>query len=170
MTLLRGLEPWKNSICLVGGLTPRYLVRARPPDVPPHAGTQDVDIVIDLHDPMLFLIYRLKRCGRSVQRKVPNVNDGGCSVYASMVASALERAGIKAWGVVMGPATAYLDRAREISSPRSWSLLRAHPRAVRALHNCIGAGWHCRCERCTHAPDSLPGSGAGPFHRLGVSA
>jgi hypothetical protein len=32
----------------VGGLTPRYLVSARPPEVPPHAGTQDVDIVIDL--------------------------------------------------------------------------------------------------------------------------
>jgi hypothetical protein len=48
VTLLRGLGPWKESVFLVGGLTPRYLVRARPPDVPPHAGTQDVDIVIDL--------------------------------------------------------------------------------------------------------------------------
>lgn len=48
MTLLRGLGPWKHSVFLVGGLTPRYLVQARPPDVPPHAGTQDVDIVIDL--------------------------------------------------------------------------------------------------------------------------
>ncbi len=48
LTLLRGLGPWKNSVFLVGGLTPRYLVRARPPEVPPHAGTQDVDIVIDL--------------------------------------------------------------------------------------------------------------------------
>lgn len=48
VTLLRGLGPWKKSIFLVGGLTPRYLVKARPPDVPPHAGTQDVDIVIDL--------------------------------------------------------------------------------------------------------------------------
>lgn len=48
VTLLRGLGPWKDSIFLVGGLTPRYLVPARPPDVPPHAGTQDVDIVVDL--------------------------------------------------------------------------------------------------------------------------
>lgn len=48
LTLLRGLGPWKNSVFLVGGLTPRYLVKARPPEVPPHAGTQDVDIVIDL--------------------------------------------------------------------------------------------------------------------------
>jgi hypothetical protein len=48
LTLLRGLGPWKNSVFLVGGLTPRYLVTARPPEVPQHAGTQDVDIVIDL--------------------------------------------------------------------------------------------------------------------------
>jgi hypothetical protein len=48
VTLLRGLGPWKESVCLVGGLTPRYLVKARPPIVPAHAGTLDVDIVIDL--------------------------------------------------------------------------------------------------------------------------
>lgn len=48
VTLLRGLGPWKESIYLVGGLTPRYLVKARPPLVPAHAGTLDVDIVIDL--------------------------------------------------------------------------------------------------------------------------
>lgn len=48
VTLLRGLGPWKKSVFLVGGLTPRYLVKARPPSVPAHAGTQDVDIVIDV--------------------------------------------------------------------------------------------------------------------------
>jgi len=48
VTLLRGLGPWKGSIYLIGGLTPKYLVTARPPVVPPHAGTLDVDIVIDL--------------------------------------------------------------------------------------------------------------------------
>lgn len=48
VTLLRGLGPWKDSVYLVGGLTPRYLVAARPPTVPAHAGTLDVDIVIDL--------------------------------------------------------------------------------------------------------------------------
>ena len=48
VTLLRGLGPWKNSVYLVGGLTPRYLVEARPPDVPAHAGTSDVDIVVEL--------------------------------------------------------------------------------------------------------------------------
>ena len=48
VTLLRGLGPWKESVFLIGGLTPRYLVAARPPTVPAHAGTLDVDIVIDL--------------------------------------------------------------------------------------------------------------------------
>lgn len=48
VTFLRGLGPWKESVYLIGGLTPRYLVKARPPTVPPHAGTLDVDIVIDL--------------------------------------------------------------------------------------------------------------------------
>ena len=48
VTLLRGLGPWKDSVFLVGGLTPRYLVAARPPEVTAHAGTLDVDIVIDL--------------------------------------------------------------------------------------------------------------------------
>lgn len=49
VTLLRGLGPWKESVYLIGGLVPRYLVAARPPAVPAHAGTLDVDIVIDLH-------------------------------------------------------------------------------------------------------------------------
>lgn len=47
VTLFRGLGPWKDSVYLIGGLTPRYLVPQRPPDVPRHAGTLDVDIVID---------------------------------------------------------------------------------------------------------------------------
>lgn len=46
-TLLRELGPWKDSIYLVGGLVPRYLVTARPPAMPAHAGTMDVDVVID---------------------------------------------------------------------------------------------------------------------------
>ena len=48
VTLLRGLGPWKESVYLIGGLTPRYLVAARPPVVPAHAGTLDVDLVVDL--------------------------------------------------------------------------------------------------------------------------
>ena len=48
VTLLRGLGPWKESVYLVGGLTPRYLVTSRPPEVPQHAGTGDVDVVVDM--------------------------------------------------------------------------------------------------------------------------
>jgi len=48
VTLLRGMGPWKDSVYLIGGLAPRYLVPERPPDVPAHAGTLDVDVVVDL--------------------------------------------------------------------------------------------------------------------------
>jgi hypothetical protein len=48
VTLLRGLGPLRSSIYLIGGLTPRYLVSAKPPDIPPHAGTGDLDLVIDM--------------------------------------------------------------------------------------------------------------------------
>jgi hypothetical protein len=48
VTLLRGLGPWKDSVYLVGGLTPRYLVPTLPPGKIPHAGTGDVDIVVEL--------------------------------------------------------------------------------------------------------------------------
>ncbi|MBI4493207.1 MAG: antitoxin [Chloroflexi bacterium] len=50
VTLLRGLGPWKQAVYLAGGLVPRYLL-ARPPDTPsppPHAGTTDVDLILDL--------------------------------------------------------------------------------------------------------------------------
>ena len=30
VTLIRHLGPWRDSIFLVGGLTPRYLIRERP--------------------------------------------------------------------------------------------------------------------------------------------
>lgn len=48
VTLLRGIGPLKDSVFLIGGLTPRYLIRARPPQVPRHAGTGDVDVVVHL--------------------------------------------------------------------------------------------------------------------------
>jgi hypothetical protein len=68
VTLLRGLGPWKNSVYLVGGLTPRYLVAAKPPAVPAHAGTLDIDVVIDLQilaniDAYQTLEDNLKRMG-----------------------------------------------------------------------------------------------------------
>lgn len=48
VTLLRGLGPLRKSVFLVGGLTPRYLVKAKPPEIPPHAGTGDIDVVVDM--------------------------------------------------------------------------------------------------------------------------
>jgi hypothetical protein len=48
VTLFSGLGPWRDSVFLVGGLAPRYIVTKRPPDVPPHAGTGDIDVVVDL--------------------------------------------------------------------------------------------------------------------------
>lgn len=48
VTLIRGLGPWRDSIFLIGGLTPRYLITKRPPEVPAHAGTGDLDIVVQL--------------------------------------------------------------------------------------------------------------------------
>lgn len=48
VTLLRGLGPWKDSVFLVGGLTPRYLVATPPSNVVQHAGTGDVDVVVDM--------------------------------------------------------------------------------------------------------------------------
>lgn len=50
VTLLRGLGPWKKSVYVIGGLVPRYLVR-RADDAggpPPHVGTTDVDLVLNL--------------------------------------------------------------------------------------------------------------------------
>lgn len=46
VTLISELGPWRDSVFLVGGLIPRYLV-PQGADVPPHAGTTDVDVVID---------------------------------------------------------------------------------------------------------------------------
>ncbi len=76
VTVIRGLGPWRDSIFLVGGLVPRYLVKARPPLVPPHAGTMDVDVVIDLQiladtQAYLTLEENLKRNGfeRSINDK-----------------------------------------------------------------------------------------------------
>ncbi|MGY4473681.1 antitoxin [Bradyrhizobium sp. USDA 3364] len=46
VTLIRNLGPWKKSVYLVGGLTPRYLV-TKPPPGKQHAGTGDVDVVVE---------------------------------------------------------------------------------------------------------------------------
>lgn len=48
LTLLSAFGNLKETLRLVGGLVPRYLTPATPPDVPSHAGTSDVDIVLNL--------------------------------------------------------------------------------------------------------------------------
>lgn len=48
VTLLRGLGPYKQGVYVIGGLVPRYLIPRGPGAGPPHAGTTDVDLVLDL--------------------------------------------------------------------------------------------------------------------------
>lgn len=48
LTLLSAFGSLKPTLRLVGGLVPRYLTPENPPDVPAHAGTSDVDIVLNL--------------------------------------------------------------------------------------------------------------------------
>jgi predicted nucleotidyltransferase len=48
ITLLGAFGTLGDDLRLIGGLAPRYLTPAKPPEVPAHAGTTDVDIVLDL--------------------------------------------------------------------------------------------------------------------------
>jgi hypothetical protein len=48
VVLLRAFASLKSTLRLVGGLVPRYLTPARPPEVPEHAGTTDVDVVLNI--------------------------------------------------------------------------------------------------------------------------
>lgn len=48
ITLLGAFGTLGDDLRLIGGLVPRYLTPAKPPEVPAHAGTIDVDIVLDL--------------------------------------------------------------------------------------------------------------------------
>ncbi|WP_237884292.1 hypothetical protein [Pseudomonas sp. PGPR40] len=48
VTLLGAFGTLKSTIRLVGGLVPRYLTPEALPDIPPHAGTSDVDVVLNL--------------------------------------------------------------------------------------------------------------------------
>lgn len=55
--LLRSFGTLAPTLRLIGGLVPRYLTPARPPEVPEHAGTTDVDIVLNvavLSEPGLY--------------------------------------------------------------------------------------------------------------------
>jgi hypothetical protein len=51
VTLLCRLGPYREHVRLVGGLCPRYLCPAAPPNVPEHVGTQDVDLVLTSSPP-----------------------------------------------------------------------------------------------------------------------
>ena len=54
ITLLGKMGPYRDHVRVIGGLCPRYLCPAAPPNVPEHFGTQDVDLVLDvvlLHQP-----------------------------------------------------------------------------------------------------------------------
>lgn len=46
--LLRAFAGFKGNLRLIGGLVPRYLTPEALPDVPAHAGTTDVDVVLDI--------------------------------------------------------------------------------------------------------------------------
>ncbi|MBA9846794.1 hypothetical protein [Ralstonia pickettii] len=48
LTLMGAFGSLKKSLRLVGGLVPRYLTPAAPPDIPAHAGTSDVDVVLNI--------------------------------------------------------------------------------------------------------------------------
>jgi hypothetical protein len=48
VVLLQAFGGLKDTLRLVGGLVPRYLTPARPPEVPAHAGTADVDVVLNV--------------------------------------------------------------------------------------------------------------------------
>jgi hypothetical protein len=48
LTLLSAFGGLKTTLRLVGGLVPRYLTPEAPPNVPAHAGTSDVDVVLNL--------------------------------------------------------------------------------------------------------------------------
>ncbi|MHB8760891.1 MAG: nucleotidyl transferase AbiEii/AbiGii toxin family protein [Coriobacteriia bacterium] len=48
-TLMRGIgQPWRDKVCLVGGLVPLYLVRGDGYDQPAHVGSTDVDVALRL--------------------------------------------------------------------------------------------------------------------------
>lgn len=48
VTLMGAFGTLSDTIRLVGGLAPRYIIGGEPPEVPEHAGTSDVDVVLNL--------------------------------------------------------------------------------------------------------------------------
>lgn len=86
VTLLRGLGPWKAGVYLAGGLVPRYLIARWPEaqDGPPaHAGTTDVDLVLDLQ--MLASVDAYRRLEQNLKALgfVRGTNDEGRAQHFS---------------------------------------------------------------------------------------
>ncbi len=48
LTMIGDIGPWSRRVVLIGGLAPRYIVGSLPLEASPHAGTADVDIVLEL--------------------------------------------------------------------------------------------------------------------------
>ncbi|MBV8048117.1 MAG: hypothetical protein JO171_13235 [Paludibacterium sp.] len=48
VVLLQAFGSLKGTLRLIGGLVPRYLTPERPPEVPAHVGTTDVDVVLNI--------------------------------------------------------------------------------------------------------------------------
>ncbi len=80
VTLLRGLGPWKAGVYLAGGLVPRYLIARRAETAqgpPPHAGTTDVDLVLDLQVLASVAAYRRLEQNLKALGFVRGTNDEG---------------------------------------------------------------------------------------------
>jgi len=48
VVLLQAFGSLKSTLRLVGGLVPRYLTPEQPPEIPAHAGTTDIDVVLNV--------------------------------------------------------------------------------------------------------------------------
>lgn len=85
LTLLGAFGSLKGTLRLVGGLVPRYLTPEAPPDVPAHAGTSDVDVVLNIQVIAQGVTFRHKGAGYFEQCDVRRQRPSG--VYANLVVS-----------------------------------------------------------------------------------
>ncbi len=86
VTLLRGLGPWKAGVYLAGGLVPRYLIQRQTEgqqSSPPHAGTTDVDLVLDLQVLATVEAYRRLEQNLRALGFVRGANDEGRAQHFS---------------------------------------------------------------------------------------
>lgn len=111
LTLLGAFGGLKTTLRLVGGLVPRYLTPEAPPDVPAHAGTSDVDVVLNLQviaegDGYTTLANQLKARGfRRLKKEGGNVSswqwERRVTEHLSVVTEFLHDAGDNQAGQVM---------------------------------------------------------------------